>query len=314
MENTLKASPRDFFLYLFSSAALYYCALWLVSLLYDCINYAFGSTQLYYENAWIPSSMRWAMASLIVIFPLYIVITRSLNRDVEQNPEKKNLTVRKWLQYLTLTLAGIALVIDSIALLNQFLAGEFVATFMLKVAATALVAGLIFAYYLLEIRRDMGASVPQRAAFRYTALVIVLASIVAGFLVIGSPTEARNRQYDATRVQHLEQLQSQLVYYYQRKQSLPKSLAEVSDPLSGFMVPTDPVTGEAYSYEQKGERAFELCAVFATETTNTMNGSSSVAPVYPDLKESFWQHASGPVCFERTIDPELYPPIKAATR
>ena len=138
---TVKNSPKDFFLYLLSNVALYYCAGWLVSLLYDCINYAFGSTaRYYYETSWLPSSMRWAIASLVIVFPVYIWVTHMLNKDLDAHPEKRELRVRKWLIYLTMSLASVALVADIVALIYQFLSGEFVTTFFLKVLAVAVVS------------------------------------------------------------------------------------------------------------------------------------------------------------------------------
>jgi hypothetical protein len=81
--------------------------------------------------------MRWAIASLVIVFPVYVWVTHRLNNDLEVNPEKRGLWIRKWLMYLTLALASVALVIDLIALVNEFLSGEFTTTFLLKVLAVA---------------------------------------------------------------------------------------------------------------------------------------------------------------------------------
>jgi hypothetical protein len=208
----IKTSPRDFFLHLLSNVALYYCAGWLVSLLYDCINFGFG-TMGYYGGGWLPDSMRWAIASLVIVFPIYIWVTHRLNKDIDANPEKKNLHVRKWMMYLTLSLASIALVVDLVALIYQFLSGEFALTFFLKVAAVALVSGLVFGYYYYELRRDSGKHAPARSLFRYGALVLVLASVIGGLVIAGSPTTARERQYDQQRLTDLQNIQWQLVSY-----------------------------------------------------------------------------------------------------
>ncbi len=314
MENTTstKASPRDFFLYLLSNVSLYYCAGWLVSLLYDYINYAFSSSSYSYYGAseWLPASMRWAIASIVIVFPVYIYITRMLNRELEANPEKRALRVRKWLIYLTLSLASVALVIDLIALLNQFLSGEFTTTFILKVGAVGVVAGMVFAYYFYELRRDAGLAAPRRELFRWVALVFVAVSVVTGFFVVGSPTDARNSQYDNRRISDLQELQSMVVGYYQRKQVLPTSSNDLKDPLSYAIVPTDPETGAAYPYRATGPRTFEICATFATDASGSGQTIPDSTPRHFGIADEYWRHPIGEACFERTIDPELYPKIR----
>ena len=316
---TVKTTPKDFFLYLLSNIALYYCAGWLVSLLYDFINYSFGSIN-FYETSWLPGSMRWAIASLVIVFPVYIWVTHRLNKDLEAHPAKREMRVRKWLIYLTLALASIAMVVDLIALVDQFLSGEFVPTFFLKVLAVAVVSALVFFYYYYELRRDAGKPAPSHALFRYIAIALVVLSVGGALFAVGSPETARNRQYDQRRVSDLQQIQSQVVYYYQRKQVLPTEISQLNDPLSGFAVPVDPVTSSAYTYRSTAPMAFELCATFATEATDGQLGDGSMAPrpvapimeggKYFDVTQDYWAHGAGEVCFPRTIDPERYPPLK----
>lgn len=308
----IKTGPKDFFLYLLSNLALYYCAGWLISLLYDIINYAFGS--LNYYDLWLPTSMRWAVASLVIVFPLYVWVTHWLNQDLEQHAEKRELRVRKWLMYLTLSLASITLIVDMIALLNQFLSGEFATTFFLKVIAVALVAGMVFVYYWYELRRDHGKAAPARAIFRYSAAAIVLAAIVLGFVIVGSPTTARERQYDQQRISDLQYLQGQIVSYWQAKEQLPRTLNDLRDPISGVVPPVDPqaeTLDRAYEYRPTGSNSFELCATFnqdgaapgALYESRVIGGGNEV-----------WAHEAGRTCFTRTIDAAFYPPAKTLYR
>jgi len=309
MEN-IKTTQRDFFLYTLSTVALYYCAGWLVSLLYDYINYAFGSIDYYaYNTSWLPDSMRWAMASLVVVFPLYILIMRTLRRDLEATPEKRELRIRKWLIYLTLSLASIAMVIDLVALLNQFLSGEFATTFFLKVLAVAVVAGLVFAYYLSELRRDLGKSAPRSAVFRWLAIILVALSVIGGFVLVGSPEQARQRRYDAQRVNDLQGIQWQIVNYWQNKQRLPVSLGELNDPISGYHLPTDPKSGESYEYRAMESAKFELCATFDEQGKPEAPLIERAQPgKITGAGNEAWSHDAGRTCFTRTIDPDLYPP------
>ena len=300
----MKTTPKDFFLHLLSNVALYYCAGWLVSLLYDYINFQFGKNN--FGTEFFSGSMRWAIASLVIVFPVYILVTRSLNRDMEANPEKKEMRVRKWLMYLTLSLASIALVVDLVALIYQFLSGEFALTFFLKVLAVALVAGMVFAYYFYELRREAGKSAPSRLVFRYSAIAFVTLAVVGGFFIVGSPKTAREMQYDNQRVSDLSNIQWQVVNYWQSKGKLPATLDEIQDPISNYMLPVDPQSGEGKVYEYKviGKQAFELCATFSQKGNQS---DAMSAPITKNSANYIWAHEAGRVCFSRTIDTDLYP-------
>jgi hypothetical protein len=108
-----------------------------------------------------------------------------------------------------------------------------------------------------------------------------------------------------------ELIQSQLLYRWQQTQKLPKTLNELADPLSGFIVPNDPETNMPYEYTAQGSLTFELCANFAMpmETTMTMKGSIA-RPTYPgDSLDANFEHQAGRTCFERTIDPSIHKPF-----
>jgi hypothetical protein len=114
-------------------------------------------------------------------------------------------------------------------------------------------------------------------------------------------------RHDQTKVNDLQSIQWQIVNFWQSKEALPQNLEELRDPISGFRVPVDPQTGDLYEYRVLGEMSFELCADF--------NLSSSSVPEYvvpsrvmlKGVEQDVWNYEEGRYCFERTIDPELYP-------
>jgi hypothetical protein len=180
--------------------------------------------------------MRGFLASLIVIFPLYIFLTRLLNQDVRRNPEKKDLKVRKWLIYLTLFVAGVTIVIDLIALLNAFLGGELTTRFLLKALVVLLVIGGLFSYYVADLRGKWERDEKTSKTIGALVSVLVLVSIVSGFFIIGSPMDARLQRFDQQKVSDLQTIQWQILDHYQRTESLPQSLDDLHDPLSGNVV------------------------------------------------------------------------------
>ena len=107
----------------------------------------------------------------------------------------------------------------------------------------------------------------------------------------------------------LQTVQWQIVNYWQSKEKLPPTLAELEDSISGFVVPTDKETGAVYEYHVTGALVFELCATFSRDSRGTSKDFMAVPSVYPGIEGENWQHKQGRQCFERTIDPDRYPPI-----
>jgi hypothetical protein len=114
---------------------------------------------------------------------------------------------------------------------------------------------------------------------------------------------------DAQRVSDLASIQSEVVNYYSLKRELPAGLDILNNSISGFVVPVDPLTETIYGYNLKADLEFELCAVFEAES---MAGQNSTYPMYYGSPYGQnWDHGAGRVCFSRTIDPELYPPVSS---
>jgi len=310
MENqntAAKTTPKDFFLYIGVIATLYISTWSFIALWFAILDELFRDPLAYADP--YSGAISLAIASLIVIFPAFLVISWIIHKDEARNPEKQELKIRKWLTYLTTFLAGAIIIIDLVTLLYRFLSGqELTAAFVWKVVVVLVVIGAIFAYYIYKIRGQLS----DKAATYLTTLVsiVVLASIVTGFSIMGSPQSQREKRLDQERVNDLQFIQLQVVNYWQQKETLPTMLADLEDPISGYIVPTDPDTDMPYEYTVVGDLAFELCATFARASeTEDASAVRYIEPAGKGLNET-WKHDAGRNCFERTIDPELYPPYK----
>jgi len=256
-----KTTAKDFFLYLAAVITLYASVISLISLLFTVINTAFPDKLAYYTDPY-SYGLRIAVATLIVIFPLYLVLMRLVNRDIEMRPERRDIGVRRWLTFLTLFLTGAAIVTDLIVLINTFLGGEISTRFVLKVLVVLAVTGMVFGYYLYELRAT-NSNLTVRRVFRYVTIVIVVASIVGAFVYIGSPMTQRAKRFDQTRISNLQGIQRQIINNWQSKGQLPYNLTDLEDSISGYRLPTDPESDKNYEYRVSGEKNFELCAVFS---------------------------------------------------
>ena len=182
MENQ-KSTPKDVFLHLLSIGALYVSAGSFVALLFQYINVLFPdplNPPYYYSVA---GSVRWAMASLIIIFPVYLLVTGGLQKDYSANPEKFEIKIRKWLVHFTLFVAAIVIISDLVTLVYNFLGGELTARFVLKVLAVLTAAAAVFAYYLRDLRKEL--SKKELFWWGTASGAVILAVIIAGFFTAG---------------------------------------------------------------------------------------------------------------------------------
>ena len=313
-----KTTPKDFFLEVALIITLYASVISIMTLLFQVIDIAFPDTvsgrMVYgYYNPY-SGPVRMAIATLFVIFPVHLLISWIINKGFISNPEKKNLPIRKWLTYLTLFVAGGVIIGDLIALINTFLGGEITTRFAFKVLSIVVVLGFVFGYYLYDLKKDMPSA--HRKIFAVAASCLILASIVFGFVYIGSPNKHRNLKFDAQKVSDLQNIQSNVLNYWQTKRSLPENLEALNNPLNWSEVPKDQQTGESYEYIKKGDLSFVICADFNLGTPvgyepsyNTYYSKYDMAVTVPGAVSGGenWKHDAGRYCFERTIDPELYP-------
>ena len=151
--------------------------------------------------------------------------------------------------------------------------------------------------------------------------------VILTFFIIGSPVEVRMRQLDAERISALGSIQYQIIYYWQSKEVLPDKLSDLTDAISGFRAPRDPEYGIDYEYEKKTDTSFTICGSFSRASSDTGKVSTPYYPMHapvtypiapsPDFikggvdTEWNWVHGVGRSCFERTIDKERYPSLRA---
>ncbi len=307
METKPKTTPKDFFLYVGAMITLYWSAGALIALLFRIIDTIFSDDLGYYVDPY-SSGVRFAMASLIVVFPISLYLFRMIKKDVQQDSGKLHFPLRRWFYALTIFATAVTLIIDVIALLNGFLGGDLTTQFFLKVLSVLLVAGLVFWYCLVEIRTLPGSNLTVRQEFLWGAPILVLAAIVAGFAVMGSPSTQRSLRLDSQRTSDLQTIQWQIVNYWQQKGKIPEILSDLEDPISGFKAPLDPKSKDSYEYSPLSATSFELCASF--ERASVSGKQAVPAPYYAGagiLGSENWTHDSDHVCFKRAIDAELYP-------
>lgn len=294
-----KTSAKDFFLHLGAIVGLYATVISFVNLAFKIINKSFpevGSSVYAWGGG---SEISMPVATLIVFFPLFILLTRYVNKIYMQNPAKKEIWVRKWLTYITLFVAGIILAIDLVTVIYKFLDGQdLTAAFLLKALTVLVVAGCVFGYYLQDIRDRVSSK--ARRLWAIIVAVIILVFIILGFGILGSPKEQRFLRQDAQKVSNLQEIQWQVINYWQTYGSIPETLPNI---------PLDPQTGNPYVYKRTGNMTFQLCAEFNRESPygDNVRVPEVAYPLKGVMPNDNWEHSAGLQCFDRKIDPIAYP-------
>ena len=299
------AKDAFFYLLVFSTLATWTIGLgslafslidrWLSDTLFSA-NYAYGSQ---YEMYSIASEM----ASVLVAFPVFLLVSRAVVRDGRKNPEKLDSAVRRWLTYMALVVAAGVFIGDLITVLTYFLRGEMTSRFLTKALVVLLLSGGVFFYYYSGLRKSEQA--PDQAARRRDVWMAGLSAVAAGvmvifgFLQIGSPSTQRMLRADQKRVQDVYQLSVQISSRWKADSS---KLPEHLDELTGVAI-ADPITRAQYEYRVQGGSKYELCAVFSTASERARETSSPPA----------WSHTAGRYCFQldasqQTENPQTYLP------
>ncbi len=303
MQSSIKhVSAQDVFLRLLVMVSMYLSAIAMIVLLFQLINLNVADplSNDYYYGMGRPylGPLRFAISALIVIFPALLISACVQNRSYKKDKKKLKLELRKWLIYLTLFVAALVMLGDLIWIVYSYLAGDLTLRFTLKALSMIVVLGLVFVYSFWDLKRAK--TWKGIKFFAWAVSIFVLTTLITGFLTVGSPAKERMYRFDSERVEDLESIQWQITDYWQHKQVLPASLEDLNDEISGYLVPSDPDTDQAYEYRVLRDKTFELCATFQKISPSLEN---------PRLKSDYmqeWEHKDGKVCFERTIDEDIY--------
>lgn len=298
-----RTTPKDFFLWLGAIIALYASIVSFLALIFQYVDLAFPDPLSYSADPF-SSGMRISMATLIVMVPLFLALLLIVRRDIVREPGKANIWARRWALVLTIFLASLTAAIDLITLLTTYLGGELTTHFALKASVVLLLAVLVCLHFLADYRGYWTLHREKVNMVGAGVGALAIMTIIAGFLLIGSPSHLRELRYDSQRVSDLENLQIQIISYWQREHALPSALNVLDDALTGYHVPSDPSTGAPYEYVKTGTASFTLCATFRAP-------SQDAGKTYPRgmTSEQDFMHAAGRTCFTRTIDPNKYPTL-----
>ncbi|MGC2331757.1 MAG: DUF5671 domain-containing protein [Candidatus Acidiferrales bacterium] len=287
---------KDAFFYLLIFSAL---AIWTIasgSLAFTLIDRWLADTLFSpgYAQAYDVTGATWSIASILVAFPIYLLLSRAVVRDVRSHPEKLNSPVRKWLTYMALVIAAGVFIGDLITALTYFLQGEITARFLSKAFVVLLLSGGVFLYYFGGLKESDSSG--TRGRFTRDAWMGMVGAVCVGLLVTlgfgltGAPKTRRTERADSRRLQDLFALSQQITLRWNSNgHKLPEHLDELRNvPL------VDPVTRAGYEYLPGGGSEYQLCATFAMAKQDEPQNVTT------------WAHPTGHHCF--SLDAAQPPP------
>jgi hypothetical protein len=145
------------------------------------------------------------------------------------------------------------------------------------------------------------------------ATIAAAVVVIAGLLILGTPSRARARRLDHIRVGDLVSLSHAVDQFWVTHGSLPPTLDSLVVAHQLDHVARDPLSNVPYTYLVSGERSYRLCATFQQPTDSaeaSMPGEDVVFSTggrtifAPDTHS--WRHGAGESCFDLT------PPAKDA--
>ncbi|MEI6660071.1 MAG: DUF5671 domain-containing protein [bacterium] len=321
-QTKLKTSAKDFFLNLGSIIALGTVIVNFITLLFTVIEkayppvngYEYSLNALSYSS-FSSSSISWPVSSLIIFFPLYILLMWLLEREYKVEPEKRGLGLRKWLAYGTLFIAGLCIAWDLVTVIYYFIDGQEMTTgFMLKALSILVVALAVFFYYISDVLGKINSV--SRKIWVAVSSVIVIGGIIWGFSVIGLPHTQQLIRYDEQKVGDLQNLNYQVQDYWNINNKLPLVLEDImSCKVVSNIVTNPPIrqscsdgqTMKRYEYKKTGNNTYSLCAEFNKESQVGVRGGYS----YPDYNNTSWAHPAGYFCFPQVVASPLKVPPTA---
>ncbi len=301
-KNISKSSMAEIFVHFMSFILLGISAVSTGILYFQAINKYFPNYQF---SVFDSSGIHYAIASLIIGFPLYIWALWFWFKSFENLPEKIESKLTKWLTYIVLLIASGLIIGDLIAVVFNFLQGEYGARFLLKALTILVIAGLIFSFYFFERKKIQYKKEISSNSFILPAIastILVIIAIIFGFIVGGTPLEARLRNQDIQRTNNLQELSSCVSSFAYDNNRLPVGLNELKSGVrysycSSMTV--DPETQNEYKYRVVSGDQFELCGEFARSTMDEFPNS--------DYYSKWQKHDKGQLCEIQTVTFNQFP-------
>ncbi len=147
----------------------------------------------------------------------------------------------------------------------------------------------------------------QSPIFLGVVICSVAAAVIYGMILVGSPAEQRQLQFDQRRTSDLQQIASAIQMYWEQQKKLPQGFDDLKQQQFAYIQSVqDPETQMPYEYRVlpafQGKvlsipESYVLCAVFATDSSQVEAKTKTLTPFSAEQ----WNHGKGRTCFTREV-------------
>ena len=281
------AKDAFFYLVLFSTLATW--TIGVGSLAFTLIDQwlpdaAFSQT---YNQSYEVYSVASSLASILVAFPIFLLVSRSVVRATKEHPGKLDSPVRKWLTYMALVIAAGVFIGDLVTVVTYFLRGEATWRFFSKAIVVLVLSGGVFFHYFGGLRKteqvEGNGSADRNSWMAGLSSIFVAIMLILGFSNIGTPGTQRRLRTDQRRVEDLYRLSEAIGNHWRsRGGRLPAHLDELPAVPSA-----DPATRTPYAYKPGNGSQYDLCATFSLPSRRRRE----------TVNPPRWEHPAGYYCF-----------------
>jgi hypothetical protein len=267
-----KHNAKYTFYYLLSLAALIFMSISLGMILFGIINKTIPDIlRLYGSSNVTGRQMKFALSALFISAPIFYYISSLINRGLRKGELEKDSAIRRWLTYFIILISSLIILGSFVGVINNFLSGGLTSRFLLKTASVLFISGLVFSFYLYDVKRE-NPEQPSKVTklFFFGTLILVIAIFVSAWFFVESPREERQRRVDEVLLRNMNSLENAVNSYYENNKRLPNDIEELKSHryfyAQRFEEMVDPETKEPIVYQKVGDQEFEMCAAFRTST------------------------------------------------
>lgn len=268
--NNMNNNAKYAFYYLLSLVALIFTAISVGMIAFGIIDKTISDALAMGRN--VSDALKFAISALIIATPIFFVTQTLINKGLRSGELDKESGVRRWLTYFILLVSSVTMLGVFIGVINNFLAGEFTFSFILKAISMLIISGTVFAFFLYDIKRD---NVTEKnltmKIFFGASLALIVATFVAAWFFIESPALTRAKRLDQNLVNNLNTVENAVNSYKEKHKKLPENLEELKNEKDIYLNQlslVDSENGAPIIYQKTGDKSFELCATFRTDNKN----------------------------------------------
>lgn len=275
-------NPKYAFYYILSLVALIFLSVASTLIVFQIIDKSVFDILAYYGSYPDQSALRFGISALLISAPIFFWCVSLINRGLKKGEIEKDSPLRNWLTYFILAVSAVVILGSLVGIINAFLSGEMTLKSILQLITVIIIASLVFSFYLYDIKRDKISKKDKvMKVFFFSSVSLVIIIFVSSWFFVESPRVARERKIDEKVINNIHSLESYINSYYEKEEKLPEDLLEMNNVIevvnfNQFLI--NPVSGEKIEYKKIGDKEFELCANFRTDSYESKR--NEVYPVY----------------------------------